>query len=106
MQLAPKVKALIWYHNFWLENENDTPYSVNMAPQQAGVVPADAHLGNEIDFVLTCGITPRSNILFGYSRFWAGDYYDSPGLTDRFGNPLTKDTANADFFYTQYTLNF
>ena len=77
-----------------------------MAPQQAGVVPADAHLGNEIDFVLTCGITPRSNILFGYSRFWAGDYYDSPGLTDRFGNPLTKDTANADFFYTQYTLNF
>lgn len=106
MQLAPKVKALIWYHNFWLENENDTPYSVNMAPQQAGVVPADAHLGNEIDFVLTCGITPRSNILFGYSRFWAGDYYDSPGLTDRFGNPLTKDTANANFFYTQYTLNF
>ena len=52
------------------------------------------------------GITPRSNILFGYSYFWAGDYYDTPGLTTRFGAPLTKDTADAHFFYTQYTVNF
>ena len=92
--------------NFWLENDLDTPYSVNMAPQQAGIVPGDAHLGNELDFVLTFGITPRSNILFGYSHFWAGEYYNTPGLTTRFGTPLTQDTANAEFFYSQYTLNF
>ena len=106
MQISKKVKALIWYHNFWLENDNDTPYSVTMAAQQAGVTPADSHLGNELDFILTCGISPRSNIQFGYSRFWAGDYYDSPGLLTRFGTPLTKDTADANFFWAQYTLNF
>lgn len=106
MQISKKVKALLWYHNFWLENQRDTPYSVVMTPQQAGVAPADSHLGNELDFVLSCGISPRSDIQFGYSRFWAGDYYDSPGLTTRFGTPLTKDTADADFFWAQYTLNF
>lgn len=106
LQLSPKVKALLWYHNFWLENDQDTPYSVNMAPQQAGIIPADDHLGNELDFVLTFGITPRSNILFAYSRFWAGDYYDTPGILSRFGTPLTRETSNANFFYTQYTLNF
>ena len=106
MQLSPKVKALLWYHNFWLQNENDTPYSVNMAAQQAGVTPADSHLGNELDFILTFGMTPRSNLALGYSRFWAGDYYDSPGLTTRFGMPLTKDSADANFFWAQYTLNF
>lgn len=106
MQIAPKVKALLWYHNFWLQNELDTPYSVTMAPQQAGIVPADDHLGNELDFVLTVGISPRSNILFGYSRFWAGDYYDTPGLLTRFGTPLTKDISDANFFWSQYTLNF
>lgn len=106
MQLSPKVKLLMWYHNFWLQNENDTPYFVNMAPTQPGVTPADSHLGHEIDTVLSFKINPRSNILFGYSHFFAGDYYDSPGLQTRFGTPLTQDGADADFFYSQYTLNF
>ena len=105
-QISPKVKALLWYHNFWLENDNDTPYTVTMAPEQPGVTPTDSHLGNELDFVLTIGIKPRSNIAFGYSRFWAGEYYNSPGVMTRFGTPLTQDTANANFFWTQYTLNF
>lgn len=106
LNLNKKVQLLFWYHSFWLENQNDTPYSVTMAPQQAGVVPADDHLGHELDTVLQTSITPRSNILFGYSYFWAGDYYDTPGLTTRFGGPLTQDTADAHFFYTQYQLNF
>lgn len=106
LQIAPKVKALLWYHNFWLQNDNDTPYSLTQAPQQAGITPGDAHLGNELDFVLTLGITPRSNVLFGYSRFWAGDYYNTPGLLTAAGDPLTQDNADANFFYAQYTLNF
>ncbi len=105
-QLSPKVKALLWYHNFWLQNENDTPYSVNLAPQQVGVTPTDSHLGNELDFVLSIAMTPRSNVAFGYSRFWAGEYFNSPGLTTRFGTPLTQDNADANFFWAQYTLNF
>ena len=97
IQLSEKVKLLTWYHSFWLENDNDTPYSVNMAPQQAGIVPADDHLGQELDLVLSVGISPRSNVLFGYSHFWAGDYFNTPGL------PTNED---ANFFYSQYTLNF
>lgn len=106
LQIAPKVKAVLWYHNFWLENENDTPYSVTMAPQQAGVTPTDSHLGNELDFVLQLGITPRSGLALGYSRFWAGEYYNSPGLLTADGAPLTQDNASANFFWAQYTLNF
>ncbi|MFC1757535.1 alginate export family protein [Planctomycetota bacterium] len=97
MQLTEKVKLLTWYHSFWLENDNDTPYSVVMTPFAPGVAPGDSHLGQEIDLVLSVGLSPRSNVLFGYSHFWAGDYYDTPGL------PTNED---ADFFYTQYTLNF
>lgn len=95
--VCEKVKFLTWLHNFWLENDNDTPYNVNMTAFAPGVVPGDAYLGTEMDLVLSIGLTPRSNILFGYSHFWSGDYYDTPGL------PTNED---ANFFYSQYTINF
>ena len=96
MQLTKKVKLLTWYHSFWLENINDTPYSVVMTPFAAGIAPDAGHLGQELDLVLSVGLTPRSNVLFGYSHFWAGNYYDTPGL------PTNED---ANFFYTQFTTN-
>ena len=98
LQISKKVKLLLWYHNFWLENQNDTPYNVNMSAFAPGVTPGDDELGQEIDAVLTIGINERSNIIFGYSHFWSGDYYNTPGL------PVNDVDAN--FFYTQYTLNF
>jgi len=100
MKLSKKVTFTTWLHGFWLENEADTPYNVTMSPFAPAVTPTDDFLGTELDFLLKFGITPRSNVLFGYSRFWAGDYYDNPLL------PASGKQADANFFYAQYTLNF
>ena len=98
MQLAPRVKLLLWYHAFYLQDQGDTPYNVNSTPFAPGVTPGDDELGQELDVVLTLGIDPRSAVLFGFSHFWSGDYYNTPGL------PVND--VDADFFYVQYHYNF
>ena len=49
-------------------------------------------LGQEVDLIAKYVISPRSNILFGYSHFWRGDKILAP-----------KD---ADFAYSQWEVNF
>ena len=100
MTLSPheKVRLLLWYYVFFLENGNDVPYSVAMTPFNPGESPASAYLGQELDLTAGWQITARMHLLLGYSHFFAGDYYrNTPGV------PHRKD---ADFFYTQFTLNF
>jgi hypothetical protein len=100
VQAAPheKLRVLLWYHYFFLENQNDTPYNINMTAFSPGSPPASRDLGHEIDLTTTYLITPRMDILFGYSHFFAGQYYKlTPGLPYR---------GDADFFYTQYQVNF
>jgi len=100
LTLSPceKLTLLAWYYAFWLQNGNDVPYNVNMTPYNAANAPADSYLGQEIDLVAKWRVTPRAEILFGYSHFFAGDYYaDTPGVSHR---------GDADFYYTQFTLNF
>jgi hypothetical protein len=93
-----KVKVLLWYYYLFLENPNDTPYSVTMTPFNPANAPASRELGQEIDLTVTCTINPRASILFGYSHFFAGDYYKlTPGVPHR---------GDADFFYTDFTFNF
>jgi len=98
--LNKNLKLLVWYHYFSLVNENDVPYNVNMSPF-AGLPAGSAgsrDLGHELDVVLTVPIAPRSSLLFGYSHFFAGDFYaTTPGV------PYNGD---ADFFYTQWHVNF
>jgi hypothetical protein len=98
--LTEKTKFLLWYHYFALSNGNDVPYNVTMTPfnGQAAGTSGSKDLGHEIDFVLTQTLTPRSSILFGYSHFFAGNYF---GRTA--GVPFDGD---ADFFYTQWHVNF
>jgi len=98
MSPREKVKLLVWYYYLFLENKNDTPYNLNMAAFNAGNAPASADLGHEIDVAVTYAINPRTNLLFGYSHFFAGQYYD---LT-----PNVPFDGDADFFYTQFTSNF
>ena len=93
-----KVKLLVWYYYLFLENGNDTPYSLNMTAFNPGTAPASGDLGHEIDLIVTCAINPHMNVLFGYSHFFAGAYYQmTPGVPFR---------GDADFFYTQFTVNF
>ena len=92
------MKVLFWYYYLFLENRNDTPYSVAMTPFNPANAPASADLGHEIDAIVTYTINPRTSILFGYSHFFTGRYYKlTPGL------PFRRDT---DFLYTQLTFNF
>jgi hypothetical protein len=98
MQPHEKVKLLFWYYYFFLVRENDTPYNVNMTAFRPGSTPASKELGQEIDFTLNYSVTPRTDLLFGYSHFFSGDYYEqTPGLPFR---------GDADFFYTQWQWNF
>ena len=93
-----KIQVLFWYYYFFLENRNDTPYSVLMTAYNPANAPASAELGHEIDFTVTYEIAPRASLLFGYSHFFAGQYYQlTPGVAHR---------GDADFFYTQFQLNF
>ncbi len=98
MQPTERLKLLAWYHYFFLETQTDVPYSVVMTPFNGGNLPGSADLGHEIDFTASYKISARQNLLLGYSHFYSGDYYDTTA-----GVPFNGD---ADFFYTQFTVNF
>jgi len=95
-----RVKLLLWFHHFRLANANDVPYNVNMSAFN-GLAPGvarDRDLGQELDIVLNYTVGPRTNLLFGYSHFYAGSFYRNTA-----GLPHTGD---ADFYYTQLQVNF
>jgi hypothetical protein len=98
--LTEKVKFLAWYHYFQLANGNDVPYNVDMSNfnGQAAGTSGSKDLGHEIDFLITHNITPRMSMLYGYSHFFAGDYYATTA-----GVPYNGD---ADFAYVQWQLDF
>jgi hypothetical protein len=91
MQPHDKVKLLLWYYYFQSNSGAPVPSIGGTPPQNAS-----KDLGQELDAVVTYTITPRSSILFGYSHFWRGNKIAN-------GAPATND---ADFFYTQWHLNF
>ncbi len=97
IQPTKKWKLLAWYYYFFLEDRDDTPYSVVMTPFAPGVTPGSSDLGHEIDLMATYTASQRSKLVLGYSHFFSGDYYRSDGV------PYDGD---ADFFYTQYHVNF
>lgn len=98
MQPHEKVKMLLWYYYFFLEDVRDTPYNVNMSPFNAANAPASRSLGQEIDLTVTYTLNPRMDVLLGYSHFFSGNYYKQTA-----GVPFRGD---ADFFYTQFQWNF
>lgn len=98
MQPHEKLKALLWYYYFFLEDGRDTPYNINMTAFNAANAPASRDLGHEIDLIFTYTVNPRMDVLFGYSHFFAGKYYkQTPGLTKR---------SDGDFYYVQSQWNF
>ncbi len=96
-QPSQKWKALLWWHIFFLQDGNDVPYNVNGRPFVT-TPGGDRYLGQEIDLLFTYAITPRAELLFGYSHFFAGDWYRT--------NPAAPFAGDADFFYTQFSQKF
>jgi hypothetical protein len=95
MKPNDKCQVLFWYYYFFLDTLSDTPYNVNMSPFQPSYTPQSRDLGHEIDLIFTYSLSDRQEILFGYSHFVSGAYYD----------PLPVH-GSADFFYTHYQINF
>ena len=95
--LGNKVKLLLWYHHFFLDQAT-TPYNVTMAPFNAANAAGDRELGQEIDMIFNINLNPRNNLLLGYSHFTAGAYYDT--------TPGVPTNADADFFYCQFQSRF
>lgn len=94
-----KLTLLAWYYYFWLQDGSDVPYNVDMTPF-AGLSSnptGSRDLGHEIDLTATYLFTPRLGVLLGYSHFFSGAFYDTPKVPYR---------GDADFFYTQLTLDF
>ena len=79
----------MWYHNLNAAEAEDTIASLGGTPAQSLLVE---DFGNEIDFVANFQMTARTNILAGYSHFFAGD--------------KIIDGEDADFFYLTWQTNF
>jgi hypothetical protein len=96
---TPKLKLLAWYHIFFLDQARDALYNANGAAiRHDPTGAAGRDVGQELDLTVQYLFTPRTDILFGYSHFWAGDFVratNPPGVT-----------GDVDFAYTQFSLRF
>lgn len=91
------VELLIWWHIFRLDQAQDALYDAGGAilrHDPTGAAGTD--VGQELDLVLRWTITPRAEVLFGYSHLFPGDFLlNTPG-----GAP------GRDFYYTEFTARF
>ena len=98
LQPLERLQVLAWYHYMCLETPSDTPYSVAMTAFNPNNAPGSTELGHEIDLLATWNLTLRQQLVLGYSHFISGDYYRTTA-----GVPYD---GNADFFYTEWAINF
>jgi len=92
MQPAARWNLLCWYCDFMANKRGDIVPGLGPVPAGDYQNTASRDLGDELDLIAKYGIGPRSNILFGWSHFWRGNKITAP--------------HDADFFYSQWTLNF
>lgn len=92
MKPTDKWSLLFWYYYIGAAVDSDIVPGVatNTAPIQNTTSDDLAH---ELDIIASRTLGPRSNILFGYSNVWAG-------------NKIVNPLSDANFFYTQWELNF
>jgi hypothetical protein len=104
-----RLKFIIWYHAFFLQSRFDALYGAGGLPEyQDPTGSAGNQVGQELDLIVKWSITPRADAWFGYSHFFSDSYFDSPVIQGGpAGTALNGANGNdADFFYTQWTINF
>lgn len=99
---SDKWNVLLWYHYFFLADGNQGPYNIVLAPFNGGGTVGSRDVGHEIDVLATRKMSARSDLVLGYSHFFAGKYYDLSQTSS--GAALFN--GDADFFYTQWHVNF
>ena len=94
-----KTRLLAWYHIFHLDQAKDALYNAQgLAVRQDKLGKSGRFVGQELDFTLQYQISPRADVLFGYSHFFAGRFVratNSAGVS-----------GNADFYYSQWSYRF
>ena len=98
--LNERITCMVWYHYSALTNGNDVPYNITMKPfaNLASGSAGSREVDHEIDLTTTIQYNARTKLLFGYSHFFAGQFYSTtPGIPTA-GSP--------DSFFAQMTLEF
>ena len=96
---SDRTEARLAWHKFRLAEDEDALYNAGGAPTFVDTSGASSgDVGDELD--LTLGwrpefLDPHSHVLFGFSRFFAGQRMDDLGGSE-----------DATLFYMQYTLTF
>lgn len=98
VQPAEAWRLRLAWHIFHRQHPLDVPYGVDMRPVVAAP-GGSGDYGQELDVVVQWTIRPRAELQFGYSRFFAGQFF----RTNPSPAPYQDD---ADFFYTEFTLRF
>jgi hypothetical protein len=77
LYLYPTKWTTLWlqYHCFWLANRHDALYNpAGIAVRRDATGAAGTHVGNEVDAVANFHLSPRSDILIGYSHLFGGEF--------------------------------
>ena len=94
------------YLLFWLADTNDSFYPESGAGRAGngyGKNPKfGSYVGSEIDLVAKYAINSWSEVHLGYAHFFAGDYIQDSVESV----PANGGTTDADWVYTQLTVNF
>ena len=95
-----KLKLLAWFHIFQLDQAKDSLYNAQGLAIRTDPTgnKSGRNVGREIDTTVQYQITARTDVLFGYSHFFAGSFVKNT-------NPVGV-TGNADFYYSQWTTRF
>lgn len=77
LYLYPAKWTTFWlqYHCFWLANRHDALYNpAGIAIHRDATGAAGTHVGNEVDTVVNFHLSPRTDILIGYSHLFGGEF--------------------------------
>jgi hypothetical protein len=101
-QLTEHLSLILWYYFFFLDTLQQGPFTVIDTEYNPGGTQFDRDLGHELDVLFTYTLSPRKEMLFGYSLFDAGEYFS----TARSAGNQPLFSGDAHFLYWQYQMRF
>ena len=103
---AKDFKFTADYLFFWLDDTNDYLYPETAAARTQngyGIHPNfNSYVGSELDLIANYTVRAWRNLQVGYGHFFVGDYIKESLATV----PADGKAVDADWVYTQVTLNF
>ncbi len=92
-----KVQLTFWWHVFHLDEARDALYNAaGTAIRQDATGAAGTDVGQELDLTAKFLLTPRADLLFGYSHLYSGAFLaGTPG-----------GVAGEDFYFGQFSVRF